>query len=101
MPPDQASKPPSHKGFAPFVCAVLVTSAKLRPISNTSSLLLLSILYALWPGSMGMNWLPHASRLSNGFTLQLKKFPNSVKIGHEPTYQSNDRCPALHAGMAA
>ncbi len=44
-----------------------------RPISNISALLLLSILYALWPGSMGTNWLPHASLLSNGFTLQLKK----------------------------
>jgi hypothetical protein len=45
---------------------------------------LLSILYVLWPGSMGMSWLPHAFRLSNGSTMPFKKFPNSVKSGHEP-----------------
>ena len=32
----------------------------------------------------GMNWLQHAFLPSRGSTMRLKKFPNSVKSGHEP-----------------
>lgn len=34
---------------------------------------------------MAMNWLPHASQLSNDFSWRLKKFPNSVKSAGEPS----------------
>ena len=81
---ERASKRRFLKGCVPLACAAPVILALPKRICSILPLPRLSMWFVRWHGSMGMNWLPHASRLTNDFVLPLKKFPNSVKCDGEP-----------------
>src|SRR5207244_11540495 len=69
---ERGSKRRFPRECAPLACAAPAISASPKRTCNIWGLPL-RLIWCVWgPGLMGMNWLPHASRLSRGFTWQLK-----------------------------